>query len=82
MQVIGVAKMSKHENLPETLKPFFFVPMHQSAMGRALHMSGLTLTKSPGQLTNTAVPWRDGVAVVTRALLISDRSLARPTDRL
>jgi macrolide transport system ATP-binding/permease protein len=33
MQVVGMAKMSKYQNLPELPRPFFYVPMRQSAMG-------------------------------------------------
>jgi predicted permease len=33
MQVVGVAKMSKYRNLPETPKPFFYVPMRQNSLG-------------------------------------------------
>ncbi|HXB68772.1 MAG TPA: ADOP family duplicated permease, partial [Candidatus Acidoferrales bacterium] len=38
MQVVGVAKMSKYRNLQETPKPFFYVPMRQSAMGLNLNI--------------------------------------------
>jgi predicted permease len=38
MQVVGVAKMSKYRNLTETPRPFFYVPMRQSAMGLNLHI--------------------------------------------
>jgi macrolide transport system ATP-binding/permease protein len=36
MQVVGVAKISKYRNLTETTRPFFYVPMRQSAMGLGL----------------------------------------------
>lgn len=35
-QVIGVAKLSKYENLMETPKPFFYVPIRQSSAGQGL----------------------------------------------
>jgi predicted lysophospholipase L1 biosynthesis ABC-type transport system permease subunit len=36
LQVIGVAKLSKYQNLVEPAKPFFYVPMRQSQRGSAL----------------------------------------------
>ena len=36
MQVVGVAKISKYRNLTETTRPFFYVPMRQSALGLGL----------------------------------------------
>ena len=36
MQVVGVAKASKYRNLTEPPKPFFYVPMRQSAAGQGL----------------------------------------------
>ena len=36
LQVVGVAKMSKYEDLLETPKPFFYVPMRQSTPGLGL----------------------------------------------
>jgi macrolide transport system ATP-binding/permease protein len=36
MQVVGVAKISKYRNLTETPRPFFYVPMRQSALGLGL----------------------------------------------
>jgi predicted permease len=38
MQVVGVAKMSKYRNLPETPRPFFYVPMRQSSIGANLQI--------------------------------------------
>jgi predicted permease len=38
MRVVGVAKMSKYRSLRETPKPFFYVPMRQSALGQALEV--------------------------------------------
>jgi putative ABC transport system permease protein len=36
MQVVGVAKTSRYRNLTETARPFFYVPMRQSAIGLGL----------------------------------------------
>jgi len=36
LQVAGVAKMSKYNNLTEPSRPFFYVPMRQSSMGMNL----------------------------------------------
>jgi len=33
LQVVGVAKMSKYQNLTETPRPFFYVPIRQSSLG-------------------------------------------------
>ena len=33
LQVVGIAKMSKYRNLTEIPRPFFYVPMRQSAIG-------------------------------------------------
>jgi macrolide transport system ATP-binding/permease protein len=38
VQVVGVAKMSKYRNLTEVARPFFYVPMRQSAMGSNLQV--------------------------------------------
>jgi predicted lysophospholipase L1 biosynthesis ABC-type transport system permease subunit len=38
VQVVGVAKMSKLRNLTELPKPFFYLPMRQSAMGGNLQV--------------------------------------------
>src|SRR5580692_4189869 len=38
VQVVGVAKMSKYRNLPETPRPFFYVPMRQSSIGANLQI--------------------------------------------
>jgi macrolide transport system ATP-binding/permease protein len=38
MLVVGVAKMSKYSSLRETPKPFFYVPMRQSALGLGLEV--------------------------------------------
>jgi macrolide transport system ATP-binding/permease protein len=38
LQVVGVAKMSKYRNLTETPRPFYYVPMRQSAMGPNLEV--------------------------------------------
>jgi predicted permease len=38
VQVVGVAKMSKYRNLTEIPRPFFYVPMRQSANGMSLHI--------------------------------------------
>ena len=38
MQVVGLAKMSKYRNLLETPKPFFYVPVRQSAVGLGLQV--------------------------------------------
>ena len=38
MQVVGVAKMSKYRNLAEIPRPFFYVPMRQSATGLNLNI--------------------------------------------
>jgi predicted permease len=36
LQVVGIAKVSKYRNLTEPARPFFYVPMLQSAMGPSL----------------------------------------------
>jgi putative ABC transport system permease protein len=46
MQVAGIAKMSKHRNLTETPRPFFYVPMRQNNAGY-----GLTIRTSLPQET-------------------------------
>jgi macrolide transport system ATP-binding/permease protein len=38
VQVVGVAKTSKYRNLTEPARPFFYVPMRQSAMGPNLQV--------------------------------------------
>jgi predicted permease len=38
MRVVGIAKVSKYRSLRETPKPFFYVPMRQSALGFALEV--------------------------------------------
>jgi len=38
LEVVGVAKMSKYRNLTETPRPFFYVPMRQSALGQSLEI--------------------------------------------
>ncbi|HMC59185.1 MAG TPA: FtsX-like permease family protein, partial [Candidatus Solibacter sp.] len=38
MQEVGVAKMSKYRSLTEIPRPFFYVPMRQSAMGLNLNI--------------------------------------------
>ncbi len=38
MQVVGVAKMSKYRNLPETPRPFFYVPTRQNSLSQGLHI--------------------------------------------
>ena len=38
VQVAGIAKMSKYRNLTETARPFFYLPMRQSAMGSCLEV--------------------------------------------
>jgi predicted permease len=38
VKVVGVAKISKYRNLTEPARPFFYVPMRQSAMGGNLQV--------------------------------------------
>ena len=38
VQVVGVAKLSKYRNLTEAPRPFFYIPMRQSAMGPNLQV--------------------------------------------
>jgi macrolide transport system ATP-binding/permease protein len=38
VQVVGIAKMSKYRNLTEPARPFFYLPMRQSAMGSNLQV--------------------------------------------
>jgi predicted permease len=41
LQVVGVAKMSKYQNLRELPRPFFYVPMRQSSMGTNIQIRTL-----------------------------------------
>ena len=38
LEVVGVAKMSKYQTLTETPRPFFYVPIRQSALGQVLQI--------------------------------------------
>jgi macrolide transport system ATP-binding/permease protein len=49
IQVVGVAKDSKYESLLENSKPFFYLPMRQSAMGQALT---IRTSLAPGAIAN------------------------------
>src|SRR5271165_2635346 len=63
MRVVGVAKMSKYRSLPETAKPFFYVPMRQNASG-------------PGLLIRTALPPPAMAKILVHEIHALDANLA------
>jgi len=50
LRVVGVAKASKHSNLVEQKKPFFYVPMRQSAGGDELSVRSALPPKTVAKL--------------------------------
>ena len=63
LQVVGVAGNSRYQNLLETSRPFFYVPMRQSIMGQGLEI-------------RTALPPGVMARALTREVKALDRNLA------